>query len=115
MIIEYDSNEINKVLIEYNRESVKTFEQSKILFASLYQEIEIKLNVEDIKLENDNILVEGLWISFNEDHYLLRLYFYNSIEDKINFEQKEIKFKITEKDFDEIENFFLMEERCLIG
>jgi len=68
-----------------------------------------------ISYENNESLIEGAWISFNGEIYILRIYFYLSEEDKNNLIQQEIKSIITENDFDKIENFFLMEERCLIG
>lgn len=113
-----NTNTVDHFIINYTRDSINSFEQTKEVFGAVNHDVEIKIELDSIELinsKNNESLIEGAWISFNGETYILRIYFYLSKEDKNNLIQQEIKSIITENDFDKIENFFLMEERCLIG
>lgn len=112
-----NTNTVDHFVVNYKRDSINSFEQAKILSLAVGHEVEIKVELNNIELisENKDLIVEGAWVSFSENNFILRVCFYLSQNDKNNFNQKELSVNLSEKDFKKLENFFLMEERCLIG
>lgn len=114
---EFKENEenIEYISMTFKNSILEHFFESEDFYSMTLMDVEIKTDCFDIEIDNKNAIFDGIWVSHNGENYQLHAYFFPSMEAMETFGQKYLLIDLNEKDFKNIENYFLMEKRCLVG
>ena len=106
---------IDSISIGFKNSILEQLKNALDFYSLTLIDVELHTDCFDIDLGNPNAIVEGVWVSHDGDNYLLSVYFYPSAEAVETYSQKYLVIALTDKQFKQIEEHFLMEERCLVG
>jgi hypothetical protein len=117
---EVNETDCKNVSFNYTNNINKNLEEAVMLYSITGNPVELKIDVNNLLIKHEEetkleIITEGAWLSFDGSHYFLNIYFYLSFEAKEVYDQMELSIKFSEKEMNTIKDYFLMEERCLIG